>query len=219
VGRTSIKKVKQRAKKHGLCLGISYRAAGGAHRCGQGALIPMSRPPIHAALAAVAAVALLAGCSSSSKTKMCPTAGILVPTASLTTFNPTMHDDPAGIVYAISVDSVKTDCDFDPDNGTTDSSLEITFKATRPPSTDESSYKAPYYVAVAQEGRILTKHQFWVNFTFPAGAPAATFTDTVASTFITLMNGKKPYDYEILVGMQLTHDQLDYNNKSGHYAP
>jgi hypothetical protein len=180
----------------------------------------MSRHILRAALAAVASVALLAGCSSSgSKTKMCPTAGILVPTASLTTFKPTMHDDPAGIVYTVSVDSVKTDCDFDPDNGTTDSSLEITFHATRPPSTDESSFKAPYYVAVSQAGRILTKKDFWVNFTFPAGSATTTFTDTVASTFVTLMNGKKPYDYEILVGMQLTHDQLDYNNKNGHYAP
>ncbi len=178
----------------------------------------MSKRSLHAALAAVAAVAFLAGCSSSNKVKMCPTAGILVPTSSLTAFRPGMQNDPAGVLYTAGVDSVKTDCDFDSDNGTTDSSLDISFKATRPPNTEETSYKVPYYVAVAQEGRILTKHDFWVTFTFPAGAASTTFTDTVASTFVTLMNGKKPYDYEILVGMQLTHDQLDYNNKSGHYG-
>jgi len=31
--------------------------------------------------------------------------------------------------------------------------------------------------------------------------------------------GKHSYDYHLIVGFQLTKDQLDYNNKMGRYAP
>ena len=39
------------------------------------------------------------------------------------------------------------------------------------------------------------------------------------STKITLDNGRKPYEYELVVGMQLTRNQLDYNNTTSHYGP
>lgn len=176
---------------------------------------------IRSALFAAAALASLSGCSSddtSTAPKNCPPAAVLVPTSQMSVFKPNMQADPAGLIYRVHVESVKTNCTFDPDNGTTDSELQVMFKATRPPNASQVTYKVPYYVAVSQGERILTKKQFWVEFTFNAGETEADFKDHVASTFITLENGKKPYDYEILVGLQLTHDQLDYNNQ-GHYGP
>jgi hypothetical protein len=170
-------------------------------------------------LATVLAAALLGACSSDSKKNNCPYAAVLAPTATLTTFRPGIKDDPSGELYTVGLNEVSADCSFDSDNGTTDSSLALSFKAKRAPSPDAASYRVPYYVAITQGERVLSKHDFWVNFSFAAGAPTADFSDSVASTRINLENGKKPYDYEILVGLQLTHDQLDYNKKIGRYAP
>ncbi len=165
-------------------------------------------------------VLFLAGCSSSSSApKMCPAAGIIAPASSLTTFKPGMHDDPAGELYTVGVSNVKTDCTLDADNGTTDSTLALRFRAKRAPSPNAANYRFPYFVAVVLDGKVLAKRDVWAKFGFAAGAASAVFDDEVASTVINLENGKKPYEYEIVVGLQLTHDQLEYNKKMNRFAP
>jgi hypothetical protein len=175
--------------------------------------------PIRPALATALAAALLGSCSTDLTRNNCPYAAVLAPASTLTAFRPGAKNDPAGEQYIVGLSGVSTDCSFDSNNGTTDSSLKLSFQAKRPQSPDAASYKVPYFVAITQGERVLSKHDFWVNFSFPAGAATATFRESVASTAITLENGKKPYDYEIVVGMQLTHDQLEYNKKIGRYAP
>lgn len=180
--------------------------------------------------AALCAGVLLSGCSVTewaglsgpgreSKPQNCPGAGAIVPTSSLTTFKPGMTNDPKGEVYRVGVVRVETECTLDADNGITDSELEIHFKATRPDAGDEAGYRAPYYVAVARDAQVLDKKDGWVSFAFPAGETTTEFVETVPSTKITLDNGRKPYEYELIVGMQLTHDQLEYNKTTSHYGP
>ena len=161
----------------------------------------------------------LTGPSRESKPQNCPSAGAIVPTSSLTTFKEGMNNDPKGVLYRIAITDVTTECSLDADNGITDSSLTINFKATRTDAGSEATYRAPYYVAVARDATVLDKQDAWVSFTFPAGQDVVEFTETVPSTKITLDNGRKPYEYELVVGMQLTHNQLDYNNTTSHYGP
>ncbi len=173
------------------------------------------------AFAAAATFALLSGCGTSdtSSPNNCPSAAVIVPTSSLTTFKEGMQNDPKGELYRVGISGVTTDCSLDEDNGITDSSLQIAFRATRSEAGPEVSYRVPYYVAVVQGKRILDKRNIWVGVTFPANETETAFTDEVASTKITLDNGKKPYDYQIIVGMQLTHDQLEYNQSTSRYGP
>ena len=161
----------------------------------------------------------LSGPGRESKPQNCPGAGAIVPTSSLTTFKPGMNNDPKGEVYRVGITGVRTECTLDADNGITDSAVEIHFKATRPAPGDEAGYRAPYYVAVARDAKVLDKKDAWVSFAFPAGETTTEFVETVPSTKITLDNGRKPYEYELIVGLQLTHDQLDYNNTTSHYGP
>ena len=162
----------------------------------------------------------LTGCSSDTpKVPTCPSAAVIAPASTLTTFKPGMHDDPTGELYTVGIANVKTDCTLDADNGTTDSTLALRFTAKRAPAPEAASYRVPYFVAVALEGKVLAKRDIWVNFGFAPGAATAVFGDEVASTVINLENGKKPYDYEIVVGLQLTHDQLEYNKKMSRFGP
>ena len=168
---------------------------------------------------ALAASAALSSCSSDKdKAPTCPYAAVLAPVSTLTTFQPDKTDDPAGELYTVGIVHVETKCDFDPDNGTTNSSLEIRFKAKHAPTEGAKEYRVPYFVAVALDGKILNKRDVWLRFGFPPGSPTTTFTDSVASIVVNLENGKRPYDYEIVVGFQLTKDQLDYNKKMSRYT-
>jgi hypothetical protein len=170
---------------------------------------------------ATAVVALLlAGCSSdSSSAPTCPSAGVIAPASSLTTFKQGMHDDPSGELYTVGITNVKTACTLDADNGTTDSTLALRFKAKRAASPRAADYRVPYFVAVVLDGKVLAKRDIWAHFGFAPGAASTVFDDEVASTVINLENGKKPYEYELVVGLQLTHDQLEYNKKMSRFAP
>ena len=184
----------------------------------QGELMSPLHQTAAAAVAAILSTAWLAGCGSDTKVVNCPSAAALAPTSTLTAFEPGAPKDPADALYTVGVVNVTTDCNFDSDAGTTESTLELTFRAKRKDAGKAATYKVPYFVAVTEGTRILSKRIFWVNFDFSSGESTTEFHDSVGSTVINLENGKKPYDYELLAGLQLTHDQLEYNKSIGRYA-
>ncbi|MBV9419604.1 MAG: hypothetical protein JO348_07515 [Alphaproteobacteria bacterium] len=172
-----------------------------------------------AALAGLSAV-LLAGCQSTIEKNSCPVVTVLATTSSMTVFKDGYQGDPSGQLYSIQATRVDSSCDFDRDEGVSDSNITITFRATRTPKGDASSYTFPYYVASVQDGStILAKQAYTATVNFAPGEASTEFGVTVPSTVIKLANGVKPYQYSIVVGLQLTKEQLDYQNRSGSYAP
>ncbi len=171
--------------------------------------------PILRSLAALS-ILLLAGCQSATQKAMCPAANVLANTASLTVFKKGMEGDPSGELYTVEMTGVRLNCSFDKDEGTTDSDIEVTFSARRAPSGDASDYTVPYYIASVLNGAtILDKHIYATAFSFQPGAATATFTAEIPSTVTHLANGKKPWEYGVLAGLQLTREQLDYLKAHG----
>ena len=161
---------------------------------------------------------VLAGCNSRVD-PLCPSAAALVETSSLTGFAQGATQDPSHALYRVVVRNVTTDCSIDRSERTATSSLDIHFLATRTPTGEAAHYRVPYFVAVRQGADIQAKRVFWVDFTFDPNAATATFDETIDSTVIKIANDKQPYDYQILVGLQLTKEQLLYNRRIGHYGP
>jgi hypothetical protein len=73
-------------------------------------------------------------------------------------------------------------------------------------------------VAVTEGERILAKQHYSIDFAFAAGQSTTTFSDIVQSTHIKTEKDKYPYDYQILVGLQLTKEQVEFNRMQGHYG-
>ncbi|HUO90523.1 MAG TPA: hypothetical protein VMU08_15210 [Rhizomicrobium sp.] len=174
--------------------------------------------PYADALRAVAlaglSVLLLSGCQTAKEAANCPVANILASTARLTKFKPNMDGDPAGELFTIQITGVKSGCSFDKDEGTTDASLDITFRATRPPTGAAANYTAPYFVAAVQNGSsVISKKVLGTAFTFQPGEASLTFTENVPSIVTKFANGTKPYEYGLLVGLQLTREQFEYNTR------
>jgi hypothetical protein len=173
-----------------------------------------------AALAVAASIATLglSGCQTAKSQANCPVANILASAASMTEFKAGMEGDPSGEIYSIRLTGVQSSCDFDKDEGTTESDVQLTFHATRAPTGDAVSHAVPYFVASLQDGStVLNKQILAERFSFGPGESEVTFSASVPTTLIKLANGKKPYDYSLLTGLQLTRQQMDFN--AGRHTP
>jgi hypothetical protein len=171
-------------------------------------------------LTMIVALGLLAGCSGgrNSKAAFCPGAAALADTSRQPMFRQGATADPSNIVYTMEIVGVESSCDYDKKGRDADVSVDIHFRATRAPTGEAAQYNVPYFVAVTQADRIVNKQSFQVQVSFAPGAAVADVTDTVPSTNIKTEEGKKPYDYQVIVGLPLTKQQLDYNRTSGRFA-
>jgi hypothetical protein len=168
--------------------------------------------------ATLGGLAFLTACSTPNP-NACPGAAILADTDHATVLRPGAPADPSGELFRIALINATTDCTLDRRRGQTDSSLELTFRAERPPRADGATYSVPYFVAVTMGARVVEKRLYTARFTFAPGASVATFTISPDDTEIHLGNGHLPWDYQLTAGLQLTAAQMAYNRKMGRYAP
>jgi hypothetical protein len=164
-----------------------------------------------------AAVALLAGCTGA-KTDNCPTLAALLDASSMTVFRQGTTPDPANVLYNVRIVEVSGQCDFNKKKRSADSDVTITFRATRAPSGDAAQYTAPYFVGITEgTDRVMARQAYSVPFEFAPGQASITFTDNVKDAYVAAKYGSLPYDYQVLVGLQITKEQLEYNRNKGNY--
>jgi hypothetical protein len=157
------------------------------------------------------AVLMLAACSED-KTGSCPTMTALVPASEASVFKPNTPPDPSNLLYTIAVTKVKGDCDMDKKFTHADVTLDVKFHATRAPSATAENYRFPYFVAVTEgTDRVLAKKTFWVPFAFASGQSSVDFSDSVSNVTVNSVGDKRTYDYQVIVGLQLTKSQYDFN--------
>jgi hypothetical protein len=171
-----------------------------------------------AALAATILTLSLAACSSD-KGGNCPTMTGVTDASVRTMFRPGAAQDPANLLYTAEITRVVGGCDIDKKTHATDAQLTVDFRATRAASAAAAQYTVPYFVAVTEGARILARRPYAVALSFAPGQTVATATETIGSTHLTPSKDKQPYDYQILVGLLLTHAELDYNRRTAHYQP
>lgn len=165
-------------------------------------------------IALLTAAVSFSGCSSD-RVDPCPAASVPVDTATLPVFEGT----PPRLSYTAYIVKVSHDCDIHKFDKQVGASVDIAFRAQRPNGATRATYRVPYFVAIATEGRVLAKRQFTAQVSFEPGQSVVDFSDTVSSLTLTVGQDKKPAEYGIIVGFQLTRTQLDYNRRAGRYAP
>jgi len=165
----------------------------------------------------VAAV-LLSGCADSERV-LCPSAAVLRDTANLTVFRAGAPLDPSGEAFTATISGVTTSCHYNKGASDIPTEMSFTVRAVRAPAPDGGNYKVPYYLAVTQGDRILSKKNFTLNVEFAPGT--AVFNQTVSfdTTTLKLEEGHPATDYQLLVGFQLSDGDRAYNQKRGRYTP
>lgn len=174
----------------------------------------MKRSPFR--IAAIAGLALfVAACTSDKKIQYCPGWSSVLDAYVVTQFKPGGAQNPANALFTAKIVNVDGKCSFDKAGKHADSEIEVSFVATRPSAGEAATYRVPYFVAVTQAARVVTRTVRSVTFSFAAGATTATAEEDVDDIELITDGTNKPYDYQILVGFQLTKEQYDYNKTVG----
>jgi hypothetical protein len=174
--------------------------------------------PISRLLAVCLAALAVSSCADDKKIAFCPGMTAVLDAYMAATFQPGAPPLPTNALYTVEIVNVKGSCSFDKQGKTSDSNVTVTFGATRARPGDAAQYTVPYFVAVTQGETIITKTLRKITFSFAPGEKFATFQDDIDDVSLVTDGEKKPYDYQILVGLQLTKEQLDYNRSMGIFA-
>lgn len=107
--------------------------------------------------------------------------------------------------YEARISGPQTACTDDA--GMTRVALTFAVQAGLGPNVEAKPVKAPYFVVVMSAGKIVAKEIFPVTLPFASGAATVSISETVDKIALPLQKGGMP-DYELLVGFQLTPEQL-----------
>lgn len=195
----------------------------------------MNSRNITKALSISSAVLLLSACSGTGKNPFenmswpdwakptkaavkdfCPQVGLMPDLGTMTELRDSQ------VVTETVIGEVKPSCEVADDKATV--RLSIPFKGVLGPAgvkdaKVEANYSLPYLIAVVNpKGEIISKDIFAITMTYKAGQTEQAFNDLLEQV-IPLQKGDNANDYKILLGFQLSEEQLDYNRKLAAKGP
>ena len=177
-------------------------------------------PRLYRTVPALLAAALaLMGCNGP-RVIACPAVAILADAAARPVLKPgSAGTDPSALQYMVEVTGASQTCRLETRLGESTSNILLSFRATRAPSGQAARYSVPYFVAVNQGDRIITKRPYTLTVDFPAGAAAVVFETNLSNTVLRFENGRLPTDYQYLAGLDVSPDERNYLNVTGRVAP
>jgi hypothetical protein len=163
------------------------------------------------------ALLLIMGCSQ--RITVCPVPAILADTQSVTFFRPGTTPDLANELFTVSLINAEGNCTYNTREAMVTAALELTFRATRTPTSERATYSVPYFVAVHEGPRIYAKRAYTLKFSFAPGAATAIIKQSPGDTRIKIGNGKLPWNYQEMAGFQMTPAQIEYAKNRSRYVP
>ncbi len=170
-------------------------------------------------LVLVLGLPLLGACQTERMLAKCPSTGVLAEASSMSFFAPGKTMIPANLVYRIDLWRSTTSCSVDKDEHTSDSDLELSFRGYRQKGGGAAEYRVPFFVAINDsDGNLVYKKIYSTNLIFQAGQTQVDFTQPLEGIVVRMAHSKQAFDYHLIVGFQLTQQQLEYNRKNSRFA-
>jgi hypothetical protein len=171
-----------------------------------------------AGLGLAGAVLLLTGCSVFSKpapSPPCPRVTLVPDVGEWVGYREGNGRDITDIRYRATIVDAKGDCRYDGDRLSMD--MTVTLYAERGPalaSREPADFE--YFVALADPNRgVVSKAIFKGRVVFPAGQDRVSFPDEITIGPVRLPDRNLGPDYTVLLGFQLTPEQLEENRRRG----
>lgn len=142
----------------------------------------------------------------------CPLMGVLYDTARVVKFNQPNNQRYANIEFTGEMQGVHGLCRYvDADPITMNMEIEMAFGRGPAATSDRQTYR--YWVAVTRRGRApIEKVYFDVDVRFPRGEQVVTRRERIEQIVIPRANSEvSGENFEILVGFELTPEQLQFN--------
>jgi len=172
-------------------------------------------------LALVAAPLLLGACETlrsinfSPKPEMpppCPRAVVGENAGRLTRFSGA-GKEPANVVFEAEISDLAGTCVYDDDS--IDVDLQIQLVASRGPAATDDSAKFNYFVAVARTDKtVLSRDAFDTVIELPGNQTRNQTVEQLEQT-IPIAKGESGANFVIVVGFEMTPEELEFNRKQG----
>jgi len=173
-------------------------------------------PALPRLLASTLVLALLAACSAPKLTEfapVCPRVAVVADAADLTVYRPGGGEDLTDLVLDGRIASFKGGCErADVDHVRT--TLSVSMLVQRGPAGPRAN-QLEYFVAVRDGERIVDKEVYAVTFEFPANQDWFRGRGPDASILVPVSREKGAAAYDVLIGFQLTPEQLALNRRRG----
>lgn len=144
----------------------------------------------------------------------CPTVGIIEDLRSITIFKNNENPTNKTIAGYAKLEDFSGSCAYE--NGYVEINMNVLFSAKSGTKTvsdrvKERTIAFPYFVAIAdQQGNILRKEVFAVAMRFMENRDTSTQADSIRPR-IEINNPQMGQQYQVLIGFQLTKEQLAFN--------
>jgi hypothetical protein len=164
-------------------------------------------------LAALAMLGLVTGCTlfPDKRDKTCPKVEVVDALSKLVQFSDGPGRDLSDMLYAARIEDVKSACAFDKSGVKVEMTVSIIGDRAQAGSKLKGS-DVTYFVAITDASQaIVAKKLFTSRLEFSDNKPAR--IDDVLDQEIPLTVLTSAKDHTIIVGFQLTPEQIDYNEK------
>jgi hypothetical protein len=170
-------------------------------------------------LTALLTVPTLVGCAWTEKeTKVCPRVAVLSEAGSLTRYVPGAGTDILDIDFQGEIADLVAQCRFPDVKGTRQVVVQLApvFVLNRGAANADRKIDFTYFVSVVRNEEILSKQLFEVASEFAGNRSRVVLKDDnpPINIDIPLPHRAAEYEYEILVGFQLTPEELQRNQAS-----
>ncbi|MHA1524307.1 MAG: hypothetical protein ACTSY1_07840 [Alphaproteobacteria bacterium] len=147
-----------------------------------------------------------------SEPPVCPTAGTLSDAASVTEFGRGKSRKANNVRYRAEISRSAMTCDISGNKVTGTVALIGEVQLGRKGKSGEMTLPI-FVVLTIRNADVIDKRFETVGLTVPQGAKTAGFQHIVQNYTFDIAPGRKSSDYEILVGFNLTPEQIEYNRK------
>ncbi|MSP31029.1 MAG: hypothetical protein EXR09_11480 [Acetobacteraceae bacterium] len=169
-----------------------------------------------ALLAVVTALAGLAGCSAPRLTEFapsCPRVVILADAADLSRYRASGGRDLTDLVLDGRIVSFKGGCKLEGVDHVR-AKLTVDLRLTRGPAGSRVS-QISYFVAVREGNQVLDKQTYNLGINFPENQDQMRLTGPEASLIVAVNKDKSAAAYDVLIGFQLSAEELAVNRRRG----
>ena len=163
-------------------------------------------------LAATAALALSACASDKPVERTCPPAAAVAGVERMTSFRPGGGQDLTEVAFTAQVDSVDSVCRYDDDG--VEVAMNVMLSAERGPADNAREADLNYFVAIENgPGNFIAKEVYGVTLPFEGNRRRVGILEEV-DIMIPTPADKNFSEIRILIGLQITPEQVEYNRRT-----
>jgi hypothetical protein len=144
----------------------------------------------------------------------CPSTAVLSDAVTVTKLRPgapATAPNPANVVLSAEMSQAQLECEYDGERNAITIDINFAVRATRGAAATGPDPELDYFIAIVDaEGTLLTKNIFKSQPDLN-GRMTGQYTQNVSNFVFQLAMDKRPLDYQLLTGFQLSPAELAYN--------